>query len=57
MEFVMGLCSTITVLESGSAVVSGPPDIVRTDKRVLDAYLGADLDEDDDAGQEEESRS
>jgi ABC-type branched-subunit amino acid transport system ATPase component/ABC-type branched-subunit amino acid transport system permease subunit len=47
MEFVMGLCSTITVLESGSAVVSGPPDIVRTDKRVLDAYLGADLEEDD----------
>ena len=48
MEFVMGLCSTITVLESGADVVSGPPDIVRTDKRVLDAYLGADLDEDAD---------
>jgi ABC-type branched-subunit amino acid transport system ATPase component len=47
MEFVMGLCSVITVLESGATVVSGPPDIVRTDKRVLDAYLGADLDEDD----------
>ncbi len=46
MEFVMGLCSTITVLESGATVVSGPPDIVRTDKRVLDAYLGADLDDD-----------
>ena len=46
MEFVMGLCSTITVLESGEDVVSGPPDIVRTDKRVLDAYLGADLEED-----------
>jgi ABC-type branched-subunit amino acid transport system ATPase component len=28
-------------------VVSGPPDIVRTDKRVLDAYLGADLEEED----------
>jgi ABC-type branched-subunit amino acid transport system ATPase component len=53
MEFVMGLCSTITVLESGSAVVSGPPDIVRTDKRVLDAYLGADLDEDADLDEEE----
>jgi ABC-type branched-subunit amino acid transport system ATPase component len=47
MEFVMGLCSVITVLESGAAVVTGPPGIVRTDKRVLDAYLGADLDEDD----------
>ena len=47
MEFVMGLCSTITVLESGATVVSGPPDIVRTDRRVLDAYLGADLDEEE----------
>jgi ABC-type branched-subunit amino acid transport system ATPase component len=46
MEFVMGLCSVITVLESGAAVASGPPGIVRTDKRVLDAYLGTDLDED-----------
>jgi len=46
MEFVMGLCSRITVLESGKDVVSGPPDIVRADKRVLDAYLGADLEED-----------
>ncbi len=45
MEFVMGLCATITVLESGAAVASGPPDIIRTDKRVLDAYLGADLEE------------
>jgi neutral amino acid transport system ATP-binding protein len=45
MEFVMGLCSTVTVLESGVAVASGPPDIIKTDKRVLDAYLGADLEE------------
>jgi neutral amino acid transport system ATP-binding protein len=48
MEFVMGLCAAITVLESGATVVSGPPDTVRTDKRVLDAYLGADLEEDSD---------
>jgi ABC-type branched-subunit amino acid transport system ATPase component len=46
MEFVMGLCSTITVLESGAAVASGPPEIIKTNKRVLDAYLGADLEED-----------
>ncbi|MFY9867500.1 MAG: ABC transporter ATP-binding protein [Trebonia sp.] len=47
MEFVMGLCSTITVLESGATVISGPPQIVRTDQRVLDAYLGADIDEEE----------
>jgi len=46
MEFVMGLCGTITVLESGAVAASGAPDIIRTDKRVLDAYLGADLEED-----------
>jgi ABC-type branched-subunit amino acid transport system ATPase component len=46
MEFVMGLCSAITVLESGAVAASGPPDIIRTDKRVLDAYLGADTDDD-----------
>ncbi|MBV9854344.1 MAG: ABC transporter ATP-binding protein [Streptosporangiaceae bacterium] len=48
MEFVMGLCSRITVLDSGSATASGPPDIIRTDKRVLDAYLGEDVEDDDD---------
>ena len=48
MEFVMGLCATITVLESGATVISGPPQIVRTDQRVLDAYLGADIDEEED---------
>jgi len=47
MEFVMGLCSTVTVLESGATVVSGPPEMIRTDKRVLEAYLGVDIDEDD----------
>jgi neutral amino acid transport system ATP-binding protein len=45
MEFVMDLCATVTVLESGSVVASGPPDIIRTDKRVLDAYLGAEIEE------------
>jgi neutral amino acid transport system ATP-binding protein len=43
MEFVMGLCDTITVLDSGTVVAAGPPDIVRTDRRVLDAYLGEDI--------------
>ena len=47
MDFVMGLCDQITVLDYGTAVVTGPPDVIRTDHRVLDAYLGT-AEEDDD---------
>jgi ABC-type branched-subunit amino acid transport system ATPase component len=49
MEFVMGLCSRVTVLDYGTVVAAGPPGIIRSDQRVLDAYLGA-AEEDDDAG-------
>ena len=48
MEFVMGLCHQVTVLDYGNAVVSGLPDMIRNDRRVLDAYLGT-ADEDDDS--------
>jgi neutral amino acid transport system ATP-binding protein len=47
MDFVMGLCDQVTVLDYGTAVVTGPPDVIRTDHRVLDAYLGT-AEEDDD---------
>jgi neutral amino acid transport system ATP-binding protein len=47
MEFVMGLCDRVTVLDYGNAVVTGPPDVIRTDHRVLDAYLGTAEDDDD----------
>jgi neutral amino acid transport system ATP-binding protein len=47
MEFVMGLCDRVTVLDSGTVVAAGPPGIVRTDRRVLDAYLGEDLPDDE----------
>ena len=50
MEFVMGLCDTVTVLTSGAVAASGPPKMIRSDRRVLDAYLGADLDDDDTEG-------
>jgi ABC-type branched-subunit amino acid transport system ATPase component len=46
MEFVMGLCDRVTVLDYGNAVVSGPPGVIRNDHRVLDAYLGT-AEEDD----------
>ncbi len=48
MEFVMGLCDQVTVLDYGNAVVSGPPEAIRNDRRVLDAYLGT-AEEDDDS--------
>jgi ABC-type branched-subunit amino acid transport system ATPase component len=48
MEFVMGLCDRVTVLDYGNAVVTGPPDVIRNDRRVLDAYLGT-AEEDDDS--------
>ena len=47
MEFVMGLCQRVTVMDHGSIVVSGRPEQVRNDPRVLDAYLGVDDDVDD----------
>jgi len=45
MDFVMRLCDPITVLDYGSVIASGPPDVIRNDPKVLDAYLGADDDE------------
>jgi neutral amino acid transport system ATP-binding protein len=47
MDFVMGLCHQVTVLDYGTAVVTGPPELIRADHRVLDAYLGT-AEEDDD---------
>ena len=40
MEFVMGLCQHIAVLDYGTVVAAGPPSQIRDDPRVLDAYLG-----------------
>ncbi len=48
MEFVMGLCDQVTVLDYGTVVAAGPPGIISTDPRVLDAYLGAALDDEPD---------
>lgn len=46
MDFVMGLCDRVTVLDYGTVVASGPPAMIRDDPRVLDAYLGTEEDDD-----------
>ncbi len=40
MEFVMGLCETVTVLHRGTTVANGTPEQVRNNPAVLEAYLG-----------------
>ena len=41
VEFIMNLCSRVVVLESGAKIADGPPSLIRSDPRVLAAYLGA----------------
>ena len=40
MDLVMGLCDPVIVMSEGRKLMEGTPDQVRTDQRVLDAYLG-----------------
>jgi len=40
MDFVMGLCHRIMVMVEGKIMAIGTPDEIRTNKQVLDAYLG-----------------
>jgi len=40
MNVVMRLCDPVVVLDHGTKLAEGPPDVVRSDPRVLDAYLG-----------------
>jgi branched-chain amino acid transport system ATP-binding protein len=40
MKVVMGLCDTVFVLDHGEKLAQGPPDVIQSDERVVEAYFG-----------------
>ena len=45
MQAVMGLCERITVLNFGRLLAEGAPDDIRNNTEVIDAYLGAPVED------------
>jgi branched-chain amino acid transport system ATP-binding protein len=41
VSLVMGVCATIHVLDYGQIIASGPPEQIRLEPAVIDAYLGS----------------
>ena len=44
MQVVMNICTWIQVLDFGATIAEGTPDDIKQNKRVIDAYLGEEVD-------------
>jgi sulfate-transporting ATPase len=41
VALVLGVCDLVYVMDLGRLIAVGPPDVIRADRSVADAYLGA----------------